>query len=102
MSIETKKATRLQNVLVDAHLEAEAPHGTTYHWQTPKQKSDALRSWVKEFEDFIRDHRSQDAVQLSVVEDRKDLCSACGNEWETDSDEGRVCCAYCGAEVEVA
>jgi len=34
-----------------------------------------------------------------VVEERKDLCSACNREWETYEEEGKTYCACCGALV---
>lgn len=48
--------------------------------------------WVKEFHAFIRDHRSQDPVNLSVERKYEDQCSFCGRVWEEDA-EGPVCCS---------
>ena len=94
-----RQAHRIKNVLVDVRLTAEAPRHVERYCRTPQERGAALRAWVREFEDFIRDHRSQDAVLLDVEEERKDLCSLCGKEWETMEEEGKTLCANCGAEV---
>ncbi len=59
----------------------------------------AALKWVNEFCDFIRDHRSQDPVELNVVKDAVAQCSRCGNEWEVFDDDGVTHCAHCGATV---
>ena len=94
-----RQAQRVRNVLVDVRLTAEAPRHVERFCRTPQERGTALRAWVREFEDFIRDHRSQDAVLLDVEEDRRDLCSLCGKEWETMEEDGKTLCANCGAEV---
>jgi hypothetical protein len=94
-----RQAQRVRNVLVDVRLTAEAPRHVERYCRTPQERGTALRAWVREFEDFIRDHRSQDAVLLDVEEERKDLCSACGEEWETMEEDGKTICANCGTEV---
>lgn len=74
-------------------------YGTPEYWKVIKEK---LQGWVRDFDDFIRDHRSQDPIALDVIEDRMESCSACGSEWEIDDGhEDGVCrCASCGAVVE--
>lgn len=97
-----KTATILKRVLVDVRLEATPPNHTIAYWMTPQQKANALREWVRDFEDFIRDHRSQSqgAVILDVVEEHKDLCSACKHEWDPDSyEDGTIHCGWCGAAL---
>lgn len=51
-----------------------------------------MEKWAKDFELFLRDHRSQDPVSLSVVKDRADVCSFCEREWEIDDSGCPVCC----------
>ena len=87
-------------VLVDAKLEAEAPFWVGRYARTPERKAEELRDWLRGFEEFIRDHRSQDAVQLSIVEVRMDLCSKCHKEWETYKEDDVVYCANCGETYE--
>ena len=98
-----KKCTKQTNVLTDVQLVAEPPdHLFRYRGDmTPENKQRILKEWVSEFHSFIRDHRSCDPVNLYVEQTRKDLCSACGHEWETYEDDGKTCCAHCGAEVDV-
>lgn len=73
---------------------------------TPEEIGETLRAKCSEFHDFMRDHRSQDTVQLTVEAVRKDVCSQCGDEWETyieddpnSPDFGSESCACCGAVV---
>jgi len=75
------------------------PYGTTEYWRKIERKYD---DWIKEFTDFIRDHRSQDPVILSVERVERDQCAACGREWELsyDEDASKTICACCGEEVE--
>jgi hypothetical protein len=49
-------------------------------------------AWVRDFHAFIRDHRSQDPVNLNVEREYKDLCTHCGYEWEIDENGCPVCC----------
>jgi len=62
----------------------------------------AALKWVDEFCDFIRDHRSQDRVELNVVKDVVAQCSCCGDEWKLFDRDGVTYCAHCGATVEEA
>lgn len=103
--IEEKKVCRKVNRIVDVKVVCEPPnyiaryagfgrsYGSPEYWV--KYESD-LKAWIREFQEFIRDHRSQDPVSLDVEIQRQDQCSACGREWEPDEN----CCAGCGAEIE--
>lgn len=99
--------------VVDVRIECESPYhltqwvgkqyGTPEYWETV---ADRMKDWVKDFHDFMRDHRSQDSVRLNVVADKRDQCSLCGATWETvpgdennESERGLVFCASCGTEV---
>jgi hypothetical protein len=55
-----------------------------------------LEEKCKEFKEFLRDHRSQDMVSLSVERVKADQCSACGATWKAHEEEGQVFCASCG------
>lgn len=99
--IETKpKATKRPNVLVDVKLIAEAPSYTRQFYRDKEDLARNLQDWVDEFQKFIRDHRSQDPVQLYVLRVTQDQCSECESKWETLIDNGVLKCAACGAEVE--
>ena len=67
-----------------------------------KEEIDFYNEWVKDFNNFLRDHRSQDVNDIQVIIDKRDVCSKCGKEWETYEDEGKTCCAYCGERVAVS
>lgn len=89
-----------KNVLIDVHLEAYAPNWVA-RYGTAEQRAQELRDWTREFTGFVRDHRSQDAISLDVIEEREDICSVCGQQWETQiDDDGKLQCANCGAEVD--
>jgi len=96
---EVKTCQKRPKVLMDVHLELEPPSHVTRGWRGIQDRASDLRAWAKELEEFIRDHRSRDAVNINVVEERKDLCSACNREWETYEEEGKTYCACCGALV---
>lgn len=100
---ETKKATMLKDVLIDAHVEADLSGMIMSSYQyrnNPLLLAKDLERACKDFHNFLRDHRSQDMVQLSVIREHKDLCSVCHNEWEVDDFESKKSCAHCGAEIE--
>ena len=107
-----KTCTVRRNVMVDAHVTI-TPDSYVGRWaRTPEERMKALQAWVKEFSEFLRDHRSQDANILDVEPDYKDFCSACGKEYEearyADTEDGEPTpecpamlkgCAWCGALV---
>ena len=101
-AVESKRCHRLADVVTDAHVEAEFPHLFHPWWcrLSAEERARALENECNEFVEFLRDHRSQDAVHLEVVRVKKDLCSNCKCEWEVWEDEGKPVCAGCGAEVE--
>lgn len=94
-------------VLVDLRVEIEPPsHVTRYlFWRrdgTEQERLEAerraLEEWAREFEQFVRDHRSQDPVSLTVVRVHEDRCSHCAAAWEADAITGEPCC--CNAAVD--
>ncbi len=114
---ETTKAapttcTVSHNVIVDAHVRAEFPRTWIDHmtydaavkgWReaTPEEIGEKLEDKCKDFEEFLRDHRSQDVVSLEVVYERATLCSRCHERWEPaiDDETGETFCARCGATL---
>ena len=80
-----------EKVLVDVRILCDPP-GLVGSWShTLEDKARRLEEWCREFEEFVRDHRSQDAVGLTVEREYQDQCSFCGREWEEDAD-GPLCC----------
>ena len=107
------KTCKRRSVMTDVKVTAEFPWvRAPWHIDDPVKRMEglelALRKAVKDFEDFLRDHRSQDLIRLDVERVITDICSACGSEWEpylitekdNDPDVGKTCCAHCGALVE--
>ena len=92
--VETKatKSKILQDVRVIAEMK-------TYSWRSPEQSARAAEDRCKEFNEFIRDHRSQDDIRLEVERIYKEVCSVCGTEWEPITEAGRMICANCESEI---
>ena len=103
---ETKLAHKL-HVTNNVRVEAMPPdyaervyahdYGTPEYWRVMERQ---LNKWAKDFHNFLRDHRSQDLVQLNIVRDESDVCSACNALWEPIADDdGQPYCANCGAII---
>lgn len=71
----------------------------TYPWQTMEERGKALDQWARELEEFIRDHRSQDNVSITVERVRQTQCDQCHREWEPYTEDGETYCAGCGVQV---
>jgi len=98
-----KTATRREHVLVDVKVEADLSGMLwTRRGDSEEERAKGLESAVKDFHDFLRDHRSQDMVTLSVERVYQDLCSECNEIWESNYRDDSVFCAYCGAEFREA
>ena len=100
----SKTATIIKNVLLDAHVVADVsgmlPWVITSDMRNKEEYARRLESAVKEFHDFLRDHRSQDMVKLEVVRKVADICSNCKNEKEVFYEgSGAAYCAHCGALI---
>lgn len=103
-----EKTTIRKQVLVEAGIECDwTPTGfdvrlrEKYRGESYEEAFAALcEERAEVFNDFIRDHRSQDDIRLSVHRRYADLCAHCGREWEPDHTDGVTTCAYCGRELE--
>lgn len=77
-------------------IEVEPPHYLTSCWgraKTIELQERRLSAWAREFENFIRDHRSQDPVTLEVVRDTEEQCEHCGSTWtEASATYNGGCC----------
>lgn len=88
-------------VVVGLRVEVDPPWHVTSHSHSSEEKQRRLNAWAREFEAFVRDHRSQDPISLNVIRDERDQCSHCGYEWEQDAD-GPLCCDKAQAEWNAA
>ncbi|MFA6063918.1 MAG: hypothetical protein WC736_15125 [Gallionella sp.] len=79
------------SVLVDLAIECDPPSHIWRYSSTIERRANRLEEWVNEFNSFIRDHRSQDGITLTVKRVMQDQCGICGRDWEEDSD-GPLCC----------
>ena len=90
-----------QKVLVNVSVSCEPPYTVGRWCRTMEDKAKQLEAWCREFEEFIRDHRSQDPIGLSVEREYQEQCSHCGSEWEEDKD-GPLCCNEAQKEWDAA
>lgn len=75
-----------KNILVNVSISCDPPRVPYYISKLGNEKiAKYYESWVKDFEDFMRDHRSQDPVSLEVNYEYKDVCSHCGYDWEEEN-----------------
>lgn len=92
-----------KRVLVDVRISCDPP--VWYAWrrydsgEAQEKYAQYCEQWVKEFHSFIRDHRSQDPINLNVERHYGDQCSFCGRVWEEDAD-GPLCCSKAQEEWE--
>jgi len=98
---KAKEASKVQAVVMfrDIQIIAEPPSYLNRYNRTLEDRAKAYESWAQELQDFVRDHRSQDPVQLSVERITARVCSGCERDWETMEEDGVTCCAWCGEEV---
>lgn len=96
---EEKPMATKKKVLVDCRVVAEF-HRYGNSWRTPEQNAKEAETRCEEFNEFIRDHRSQDDIRLDVERITEEQCSVCGGKWETDHYDGALRCANCGVEVD--
>ena len=81
-----------KQIIEDVRISCDPPKVPYYLRQLGQEEiAKYYEDWVKEFEEFIRDHRSQDPVSLNVERIYSYVCSHCGYEWE-DNAEGPNCC----------
>ena len=82
-----------KKVFIDIKMTIE-PEGGLFNFfcKTPEDEIKVAKRWAKDFEEFVRDHRSQDSVKIEVVENYEDQCSNCGSPWETEANGEPVCC----------
>ena len=102
----TTDEKRAKPIEVVAYINLELDPPPWIRWNGDRSRlprySDELELWAREMNEFLRDHRSQDAVTIRVERVKETVCSACGGQWETydPDDNGVLACANCGAVVE--
>jgi len=79
-----------KKVLVDLEVICDSPNYIL--WGNLEHQERQLELWAKDFNEFIRDHRSQDRVNLSVRRVYKEECEYCHRVWEEYDDGCPVCC----------
>jgi len=100
--METKQKAKKIKILSEIRVEADVSAmcwGSQYRMSEDEWAKQLERA-IKDFHDFLRDHRSQDLVTLDIVREYKNVCSVCKDTWEPDIIEGVKSCAYCGAEID--
>jgi hypothetical protein len=85
--------------LVDLRIVVDPPRQRWWSDQTEERRIRELEAWARELEAFVRDHRSQDPISLTVEKETKTVCDLCGREWETYTEDGETYCASCGVGV---
>jgi len=79
-----------KKILKDLHAEIELPRP---RWARDIEKiASELEYEARELTEFIRDHRSRDSYQISIIRDYESRCEFCGYLEERDTDGTPVCC----------
>jgi transcription initiation factor IIE alpha subunit len=89
-----------QKVLVGATVICSPPARVTNCHRSLEDEVRAVESWCRNMENFIRDHRSQDDISLTVQREYQFQCSFCGAVLEDDG-ELPGCCSRAQEEWEL-
>lgn len=87
-----------KTIIKDIEVRIDPPSYAFSWHRDPERRAQALQSWVDDLNNFIRDHRSQDANSIYVEKIMGDVCSFCGSDWEVGDDGCPVCCGKAVAE----
>ena len=100
---QTQELAKPEKRLMEVHVVVNPP-SYAYGWgRDPEKIARSLEQWARDLNDFIRDHRSQDSLDLEVVRNIQEVCSLCGRPWEImlpDDDCPQTTCAWCGEQVD--
>ena len=88
------------NILVDVSIVCDPPR-VNHRNRSMEDLVKIYEEWIRDFESFMRDHRSQDPVCLNVNRTYIDICSYCKNEWDEDENGCPCCCDEAAAEFEI-
>lgn len=70
-----------------------------YGIQDLEDEIKTIESRIQDFQEFIKDHRSQDDITLCAVREYEEQCSLCGEGWDEVNDEDGHYCGNCGVEI---
>jgi hypothetical protein len=84
--------------LVNLRIVVDPPRDS-YWRRTEEQSIRELEAWARELEEFVRDHRSQDPISLTVERETETVCDQCDRAWEPYTEDGVTYCAGCGVQV---
>lgn len=96
-----EKTCTTKQVQTDVYIRLD-PNIHYWRGRTPERWLEMTEEWLREFEGFLRDHRSQDEQSMRVVREIETQCSECNREWDPYEDEGVTRCGYCGAILETS
>ena len=85
--------------LASLRIVVDPPMTSTYWRRTEEQRIRELEAWARELEEFVRDHRSQDPISLTVERETVTVCDQCDRKWETYTEDDVTYCAGCGVPV---
>jgi len=89
-----------KKILIDLHAEIELPRG--WFRGSLERQAEELEYEARELTEFIRDHRSRDSYQISIVREYKTVCEFCGFDEERDGEGVPVCCGKAIEEYNMA
>lgn len=108
--MKSKTTHKIEKVIVNPRVEVDFDlsfsdlHRFTREegWllRTPEEMIKTLEKHCKDLEDFLKDQKYDNVIQLRVEHEVQDQCSVCKREWEIYEEDGSEFCAYCGAKVE--
>jgi hypothetical protein len=87
--------------MVSVRVEVDPPRWYG-RWQDVEGYERYLKDWAKKLKEFVRDHRSQEQINLEVVGEYEDRCAFCDYVWEEGDDGCPTCCAEAVQEWETA
>lgn len=98
--VSAKPKAKKVNILTDAKIICEPGGYLYYGCRTEEERAKEMESWCRDFNKFVRDHRHQDGTSVNVERTFTDSCSTCKAQWEPMDDNGVMCCAACGTEID--
>lgn len=79
-----------KKILVDLHAEIELPRNR--YMSDLEDIARDLEDEAKDLTIFLRDHRSRDSYEITIMREYKSICEFCGLTEERDNDGSPVCC----------
>lgn len=100
MSNDTDRGTcKPRKTLVGAHVRIE--FSAMFRHKSIEDEAKHLEQQAEDFMRFVRDHRHQDVNSVYVEREYAELCTSCGEKWDTlpADQDGPEICGNCGATV---